>query len=371
MLEEKRKILISPLNWGFGHAGRMIPVALSLKHRGHEVIFGADRTLISMIEPELPGINVIEIPGTEMRYSRIMPQYLAVLLHTPLLLVGALREHALLKKLISVYKPDIIISDNRFGFFNKNVFCVYVTHMLRIPFPLPFRFLEFTGILFQRFIIKHYDLCLVPDFPGTENLSGRLSHLKQHSRKVLFMGPLSRFAANTGENPDLNIQRNYICLILSGPEPQRTMLLEKVATAARIIKKQLVVLSGTEISNGVLTGDDVILILNPSTGVMKYYINNSDMVVCRSGYTTIMELLSLKKGALLIPTPGQTEQEYLGKILHGRHGFSVMRQNQITDLKSNPSTPDNAEVADNFFSMELMEKAMDKVLEQENKRKNH
>jgi uncharacterized protein (TIGR00661 family) len=370
MIEKKRRILISPLNWGFGHAGRMIPVALALKHRGHEVIFGLDRSLIPMIKPELPGIEVFEIAGATMHYSRHMPQYLAVLLQTPALIAKACREHALLKELIRETSPDIVISDNRFGFFNKNVFCVYFTHMLRIPFPLPFRILEFTGILLHRLIIRQYDLCIVPDVPGKENLSGRLSHLYHLPGKVIFAGPLSRFGTITGRKVNLQHKYPFICLILSGPEPQRSMLLEKVLSAGLTSGKKVVVLSGTAIPcNKLNTNAD--MVVNPSSEIMRYYIENSEIVVCRSGYTTIMELFSLNKGAVIIPTPGQTEQEYLGKWLHGRYGFYSIPQNRFSDLNLVTPVQKSSVVSDHSFSTELLDKALDSVLEQEQKRKYH
>jgi uncharacterized protein (TIGR00661 family) len=371
MPEEKRKILISPLNWGFGHAGRMIPVAIALKNRGHEVIFGLDRSLIPMIEPGLPGIEIIEIPGITMRYSRHMPQYLAVLLQTPAVIVAAFREHTLLKRLIKELSPDIVISDNRFGFFNKKAFCVYFTHMLRIPYPRPFRFLEFTGLILHRIVLNNYNLCLIPDLPGKENLSGRLSHLNRLPRKVLFAGPLSRFAVKPAITVTLYHEHPYICLILSGPEPQRSMLLEKVVSSGLPPGKRLVVLSGTEITGSKINNDLTDLVVNPSTEVMRDYIKNSWMVVCRSGYTTIMELFSLNKGAVIIPTPGQTEQEYLAEQLNGRYGFCYISQNNFSDLDSIVPIQDNYKATDHGFSMDLLNISIDRLLEQEHKRKNH
>ncbi|MBE0667847.1 MAG: glycosyl transferase family 28, partial [Bacteroidales bacterium] len=171
-----QKILISPLNWGFGHAGRMIPVALELRRRGHEIVFAADSSVLTMLASELPDITVINIPGVRIRYFRHLPQYLSILLHLPHIVAASVREHFALRKLAGMLQPDIIISDNRFGFYHKKIFSVYVTHMIRIPFPSPCRFLEPVGALIHRKVIERFDLCLIPDFPGEINLSGRLSH---------------------------------------------------------------------------------------------------------------------------------------------------------------------------------------------------
>ena len=189
-----RRILISPLNWGLGHAGRMIPLALELRKRGHEVIFGVDRSIIHVIEKDLPGIKIIEVSGVRIRYSAVLPQYISIFLQLPRIVVAAFREFSALKSLAFELKPDIIISDNRFGFFHKDIFSVFVTHQLRIPFPKCLKFLEPAAAWLNRKIIGNFDLCLVPDYPGNENLSGRLSHQLKLPDNVFYMGPLSRFS---------------------------------------------------------------------------------------------------------------------------------------------------------------------------------
>jgi uncharacterized protein (TIGR00661 family) len=298
-----RRILISPLNWGLGHAGRMIPLALELKKRGNEIIFGADKSLIHVLEKDLHDITIIQIPGIRMRYSAFLPQYLCIFLQAPLLIISAFREHSALKRIVRELKPDIIISDNRFGFFHKDVYSVFVTHQLRIAFPRFLRFLEPVAVRLNRQIIARYDLCLVPDYPGKVNLSGRLSHDVKLPENVFYMGPLSRFSVTDKSETNMNLPTHYYCLILSGPEPQRSLLLEKVSSALHGI--QLVVLSGTPLIGDLKDRHNITVIANNDTATMRHVIRVSAMVISRSGYTSIMELVSLGKGAVLIPTPGQ------------------------------------------------------------------
>jgi uncharacterized protein (TIGR00661 family) len=367
MPEKKKKILISPLNWGFGHTGRMIPVALRLQQMGHEVIFGADRTVIPMIKLELPGIEVIEIPGVNMHYSHVMPQYLAILFQTPKVVFAAMREHRLLKKLINEIKPDIVISDNRFGFFSKRVYSVYVTHMLQIPFPNPFRFLEFIGVFLHRIIINQYDICLIPDLPGEENLSGRLSHGKHLPERIIYAGLISRFATDTFERHN---HQPYICLIISGPEPQRSILYEKVAAAACNNNMKLIVLSCNELKNAVKE-ENVTLVVNKPASEIQSYISDSSFVIGRSGYTTLMELISLSKGAIIIPTPGQTEQEYLGWYNNRRFGFQTVNQRDIENCDFNKMIFTESGNGFNKSCSYLLDEALNEVLKEENKRANH
>lgn len=327
-----KRILISPMNWGFGHAGRMIPLALELKRRGNEIIFAAHKDLIPLLVNELPGIRLMSIPDMNIRYSRYIPQYWSIFIQIPLVILSALREHFLLKKLVRDLQPDVIISDNRLGFWHHSVYSVYVTHQLRLRLPLAFKFLEPLGSRLHRMIINNYDLCLVPDLPGKENLSGRLSHDTILPGNALYIGPLSRFRAVEPSEVKMDLDQPYYCLILSGPEPQRSLLFRKVASSLK--GRRLVVLGGTAVTGAGQTDPDIIFIKNPDTKTMRQVITGSTMVITRSGYTSIMELVSLGKGAVLIPTPGQTEQEYLGPYLDGRYGFLSLSQKEIKRLSS-------------------------------------
>jgi len=347
------RILISPLNWGLGHAGRMIPLALELRKRGNEIIFGVDSSIIPVIEKDLPDIKIIPIPGAGIRYSRVLPQYISIFLQVPHIVAAAFREHAALNILARELKPDIIISDNRFGFFHKDIFSVFITHQLRIPFPPLIKFLEPAAAWLNRMIISNFDLCLVPDYPGNENLSGRLSHHLTLPDNVFYMGPLSRFSeATTGESK-INLPHPYYCLILSGPEPQRSLLFEKITSVLSGI--HLVILSGSPAPPSPENRDNITVITDPDTSTMKHIITGSLLVISRAGYSSIMELVSMGKGGVIIPTPGQTEQEYLCRYLNGRHGFITVKQNDLEQLREispgAPATPpacfpDNAPLFD-------------------------
>ena len=324
-------VLVSPLSWGFGHAGRMIPVALELKRRGCVVIFAADSSLLEIAGRELPGIRLLEIPGLRIRYSRRLPQYICIVLQLPRIIASGFREHHILKRLVRELNPSLIISDNRFGFYNRKVYSVYVTHQLRIPFPRFLRLLETPAAWLHRLIINRYDLCLVPDYPGGGNLSGRLSHGVRLPRNIIYMGPVSRFAGpvpgfgGSSGNPS-------VCLILSGPEPQRTLLLEKVAEALRGVEP--VILSTGPAPHGFAERHpSATFITAPANETMRSIIAASSLVIARAGYTTVMELFMMGRGAVIIPTPGQTEQEYLGKHLDGKYGFITLQQDKLEQLK--------------------------------------
>jgi hypothetical protein len=319
-----------------------------------------------MLASELPDITVINIPGVRIRYFRHLPQYLSILLHLPHIVAASAREHFALRNLAGMLQPDIIISDNRFGFYHKKIFSVYVTHMIRIPFPSPYRFLEPVGALIHRKVIERFDLCLIPDFPGEINLSGRLSHGIRLPHNTAYTGPLSRFRSVTVTGESFTVTTPYRCLILSGPEPQRSVLKEKVKAAADDM--HLVILEGTGAHNTVSRTDNVTVVSNPDTMLMKEVIMGSAEVISRSGYTTIMELLSLEKGAIIIPTPGQPEQEYLGRSLSGICGFIMIGQNKITQIKM--ISTERLKVVAGLCgdSSPLLERALDLLIEKKMER---
>ena len=366
-----KRILISPLNWGFGHAGRMIPLASELTGRGHEVIFAVDKSLIPLVRSELPAIRIMEIRGVRVRYSRHLPQYLCVFLQLPCIIASSVREYYHLRRLAQGLQPDLIISDSRFGFRHPDIRSIYVTHQLRIAFPKWLKLMEPLGEGIHRMIISRFDLCLVPDYPGPENLSGRLSHDLLLPENIWYCGPLSRFgraslvpeSAGTDLIPGTSAaasrtppRRPFCCLILSGPEPQRTILLEKVTAA--VTEMPLVILSATPLQPTLTATQEKTVVTNPDNGTMRRYLLEASRIISRAGYTTIMELASLGRGAILIPTPGQTEQEYLGGYLNGRLGFVTVSQGNISAASFNistvcgaPALPDAAPLLEKVIDM--------------------
>lgn len=295
----------------------------------HKVIIGSGEEHISFFRNELPGTTCLEFRGFNPAYSGVFPQYLTLLLKTPILLYHIIREHIQLKKIISDHSIDIVISDNRFGLWNRNISTVYVTHMPLIPFPKPFRFLEFIGIIMHRAIIKKYTFCFIPDLPGEVNVSGRLSHGMKLSSNVRYIGILSRFVNNFSASQESR-KSEHNTVVLSGPEPQRNILKQKLVLLLKNKKPDTVILEGKPARTRVINKSENITYYNhlPSSE-MSEIIKSSLGVVTRSGYTTIMELISLNCRALLIPTPGQTEQEYLAEYLAEKGWFSTVTQRKL------------------------------------------
>lgn len=331
-MNKNYNILICPLEWGLGHAARMIPLAVTLQKMQCNIIIGSGEEHLSLFRKEVPGLSYVSFPGFKPGYSRFIPQYLFLLMKTPLLLYHIIREHFRLKKIIRDNAVDIVISDNRFGLWNRKVKTVYVTHLPLIPLPDALRFLEFIGVFIHRQIIKLYSFCFIPDLPGDLNISGRLSHGLKLPENVRYIGILSKFTttgADTQENTNI-FPHNTV--ILSGPEPQRGILKHKLAKILNEMDPPTVILEGKpDTEQTINRSGNIIYYSHLPSPEMKMMISGSNAVISRSGYTTIMELISLNCPALLIPTPGQTEQEYLAKYLSEKGWFSTITQRRLKE----------------------------------------
>jgi hypothetical protein len=363
-LARNYNILICPLEWGLGHAGRMIPLASKLLDRQNTVFIGAGKEHTDFFRNELQGLIYIDFPGFTTRYSRHLPQYIALLLKTPLLFYHIIAEHIRLKRIIHENKIDIVISDNRIGLWNSRIKTVYVTHQPVIPLPEKLKFLEWIGILFHRYFIRKYSFCFIPDLPGEINFSGRLTHKVKLPGNTRFIGILSRFTSRSFSSHDNKAGYLHNTLILSGPEPQKGILREKIVMALEQDELPTVILEGKPADPGgnIMSGK-IISYNHLPANEMQDIIIGSEHIVTRSGYTTIMELISLNCTALLIPTPGQTEQEYLAEYLSGKGWFTTLQQSCID--AGIPLTAKKANLPAGIIeqSSKLLEKSLDELLD--------
>ena len=302
-----KTILIAPLNWGLGHATRCIPIIKALQENNYIPIIASDGIALELLRKEFPYIKSLELPSYQIEYAKNGKNFKWKLLQKfPKMMKAVLNEKKLIKKWVKKYDIDGIISDNRLGVFSKKVPSVFITHQLNV---MTGNTTWITSKLHQH-IIKKYKECWVPDLEETPNLTGKLGHIKNPDFKLKYIGPLSRFHKR-------EIAKQYdLMIILSGPEPQRGFLEEK-------LKKEVLNFGGKTIFiKGIVEKDqqknqieNVTYYNFMNSRQLEQTFNESEMVLCRSGYTTIMDLVKLDKKAFFIPTPGQFEQEYLAEKL--------------------------------------------------------
>lgn len=334
------RILICPLNWGLGHASRDVPVIQKLIGAGHEVILAGDGLPLKFLETEFPGLERVHLPQTfRITYFKYLPAWLKIFFISPFLLYGFIIERYRLKKIIRKIHPEVVISDNRYGLWSEHVKSILITHQCSIKFPGFLKFMEYPAALFIRLLIEGFDICWIPDYPGPQNLSGDLSHRFPPPANASYIGPVSRFSMparpeeekqadhtdQTEEPPEA-----YLLILLSGPEPQRTRLEKIVLKQVRALAVNTIILQGLPGRNEtVVPGPNLTMISHLPSRELRGLMQKARFIICRSGYSSIMELAEMKKKALIIPTPGQTEQEYLADNLAEKGIFLSCRQHDL------------------------------------------
>ena len=319
------RILLAPLDWGLGHATRCIPIICGLIEQGHTVLIAAEGPTKKLLEQEFPNIEYLPLKGYKVKYAkRKSTLAFSILRQIPKIIGIIIFENNWLNRIIENKKIDIVISDNRFGLYNKNAHCVFITHQLLIKTP----FLQ--GLLQKlnyRFINK-FNECWVPDFYDEPSLADRLSHPKKMpSIPVRDLGLLSRF-----KKPK-EVELQHILILLSGPEPQRTILEQKILKQLNFFPKPVLIVRGLPDSGSVLEVQKNVKYVNHlAAKQLEEAIHSSFFVIARCGYSTVMDLIKLQKKTILIPTPGQTEQEYLAKHLFTRKMAFCAKQESF-DLK--------------------------------------
>ena len=321
-MRKNQSVLICPLDWGIGHATRVVPIIDELIHNEFKVIIAASGNALIFLKREFPRLTFLHFPNYQVKYSKSGSQVFKMIKLFPKIIYCSIKEHFKLRKFISAYNIDIVISDNRFGLWNKSTFNIFITHQVNLSFPRKLKFLSNIYFSALRRIIEKYNECWIPDFKGERNLAGLLSHTKKELSKAFYIGPLSRFAKL---ELDLNITKEFdVLFILSGPEPQRTIFENIILSQVKLTKFNIAIVRGTDNKLEIKTSFPVYNIANTET--LKKLIDKSDLVICRSGYSSIMDLVTLGKRAVLVPTPGQTEQEYLAKYLMKKGLFFSMEQ---------------------------------------------
>lgn len=321
-------ILVAPLDWGLGHATRCIPIIRELIYLGCEVYIVADKQAFSLLKKEFPQSVILRYKGYGIKYSRHKKFFsLKLISQVPAVIFKIWKEKRWLQKTVKAYHIDAIISDNRFGMYHKNIPSVYITHQLCIK--TGNRLIESVAQKIHYYFIKKYKLCWVPD-QQENGLAGDLSHPRKLPLNFTYLGLLSRFT------PIPSSREIYdLAIILSGPEPQRTIFEGLIFGQLKDLDGNIILIRGLP---GQKTKPDnfrnVVIENHLPANEMNTILAQSKLVLCRSGYTSVMDLSLLQKKAILIPTPGQTEQEYLGKYLFEKHYFFSEPQENFSIKKA-------------------------------------
>jgi UDP:flavonoid glycosyltransferase YjiC (YdhE family) len=320
---KKPIVLVSPLDWGLGHTTRCIPIIQELLNHNCQVIIACNSMQNALLSTEFPQCTYVNLQGYDMRYGSSRWSTLGrILRQLPKILTKINNENRWLNNFLQKQAVDAVISDNRFGLHHHSIPCVFITHQLEIKTGL--------GSLTDRMAqwlnyrrIARFNTCWVPDFKGPQAMAGQLSNPgKMPGLPVHYLGGLSRL-----QPCDQLSQSKKLLIILSGPEPQRSLFenlllqqLERLPVQAVLVRG----LPGTAFSFS--TGSHLTVYDHAPASQLNQLICDADCIISRSGYTTVMDLLKLGKKSILVPTPGQAEQEYLADYLHAQQLAYTERQ---------------------------------------------
>jgi len=303
----KKRILIAPLNWGLGHATRCIPIIEALENHDFEPIIASDGIALALLQKEFPHLQALELPSYNIEYAQNGENFKWKLFkQIPRMFAAVRAERKIIQQWVNERQLDGIISDNRLGIHSAKVPSVFITHQLNV----------LTGntswltTKIHHYFIKKFTECWVPDTAEKPNLSGKLGHLKDNTLNIKHIGPLSRLRKKPTD------QIYDLMVLLSGPEPQRTLLETKLKDELKNFDGDVIFIRGVVEAEQKITQRFNVTCYNfMNSTELELAFNQSKMVLSRSGYTTIMDLAKLGKKAFFIPTPGQYEQEYLAKKL--------------------------------------------------------
>ncbi|MDN3641376.1 glycosyltransferase [Lutimonas halocynthiae] len=317
-----KKILVAPLNWGLGHAARCIPIIDALQKNGFEPILAGDGMSLSLLRKEYPSLAFYELPSTSVEYAKngSFLKY-KLLSQAPKLIKTIAQEKARVAEIHQKENLAGIISDNRFGLRSEKVPSVYITHQLKV---LSGSTSIISTTLHQQLISK-FDQCWVPDY-STNELAGDMSKSADKTGFVKYIGPLSRF-----EKKQMKKKWDLLA-VLSGPEPQRSLLEKKLLDKLKLFSGKSLIIRGIieDKQNSRCIGN-MTLVNFMLQNELRDSIESSRLIVSRSGYSNIMDLDALGAKTFFIPTPGQFEQEYLARHFQSR-GISDYAEQHLFDV---------------------------------------
>lgn len=304
-------------------------------------------------------MTCLELPGYDVHYSS-HSMVLSIAAQLPKILWSVWKEHLVLRKIVEQHGIDAVISDNRYGCFSSKIPCVFVTHQLHIPVP---KWLKWCINFCNHLIINRFDVCWVPDVANEPSLSGVLSHPVPHllRNKTRFIGALTRM------QPAFAVQPKYDAIVvLSGPEPQRTELEKLIIGQSAQLPLNLLLVQGKPEEAAAAVNfypKNVQIVPSMTAEALNQAILDSEIFIGRSGYSTVMDLARLGRPALLIPTPGQSEQEYLAQKLASQNAVVAQQQHELDLAAGIAAAKERKGLRDVFFDEKGLTTAVAELLQ--------
>ena len=320
------KIFYAVLNMGLGHASRSLPLIRELHKQGNKVWVGSNGRSLYFLQKELPDLKFFETPDYEIRYSKSNLLIPKLFFQFPKILNRIKKENEFCEKVVKEISPDIIISDHCYGIYHSKIPSFMLSHQINFAVPGNVEILSKLISKFNFSYHQYFKKIIIPDFQDKPGglISGSLSRFPANNTKYQYAGILSSIKKEAIEN-DLTL-----LVSISGPEPQRTLFEEIIMEQiGNIPGKKVVVLGKSERSELLIEKDDLKVYSHVGRKELEGFMNKAQIILSRPGYSTIMELVEIGKKALFVPTPGQTEQEYLAKRMKEKMWYYSVKQNNL------------------------------------------
>lgn len=306
---------------------------------GHRVLIGANGRSRDLLQLEFPDLTYVPLPDYDVRYPASGAMSLMMLVQLPRLIRTVFAEKAALNHLIQEHKIDAVISDNRFGLGSRKIVSVYMTHQIAIQAPERLKWVEPLLYFLHKLVMRSYHQIWIPDYKEEPYLSGDLSHSKELPNNAIFIGPLSRFSLSSESATKVDNfglpDKIDILVLLSGPEPQRSIFEKIIFEQLKGRDEQILILRGTPDDDaGYRLSESVNVVNHLPAQLLESVFKKATVIIARAGYSTIMDLATTGKKAILIPTPGQTEQEYLAESLMQKRLFYSETQDNFSIERS-------------------------------------
>jgi uncharacterized protein (TIGR00661 family) len=300
-----KRVLVTPLDWGLGHASRCVRLIRELLRLQCEVMVGGSGYSLILLKEEFPSLKYFDFPSYAPVYSASSSLVWKMTEQSLKFIVTINREHKLTEKIVRDERIELVISDNRYGCWSRKVKSIFITHQTTILLPQKVQWLSGFINFLNHYQIRNFNECWVPDFENNL-LAGQLSN--SDTIRPRYIGPLSRFEMSE----EASDKAYDILIILSGPEPQRTILEEIMIRTFKEASQRVCLVRGVPGKNSRRMANMCIFDFL-DTHSLQSAIKQSDLLISRSGYSTIMDLYVLGGKVVFIPTPGQPEQEYLAR----------------------------------------------------------
>jgi uncharacterized protein (TIGR00661 family) len=310
---KNKKILYAALDWGYGHVTRSIAIIQELTVNGNEIIIACNLEQENLFKSYFPALQYVFLEGYNFKFSGKGNWNLDLWKQRKSFFETINRENQFVENFCQKNNIDLIISDHRYGFFNTSLISIFITHQLHLPLSKWCFFIQ----KWHKKQLKNFNTIWVLD-DEKSTLAGKLSKLISHNN-IIYIGWKSRLSLLQNSV----IKYDYL-IVISGPKPYSEQFLYEILSKFDFTNKKAAILHPISIE-----------ITSPNNNFTLYKAENlkqtdqlfheSETIISRTGYSTLMDLKTLKKKAILFPTKGQKEQEYLQSF----HHFDTMKPDEM------------------------------------------